>query len=541
MKLDFNPHTGAFFLRLPRGEGDPGVIMREHGLDFSETASTPEEAVLFTAEPYAAAAFASVATPAAAGQLLQLTLQIEASWATDSQAHIKCPPDQELAGFQKAGVSYALGRRNTIFGDVPGLGKTMQAICFANEIGAKRVLVICPANIRLQWMSKIRVWSTMRWPYVIYPIMHGRHGVHPNAAWTVVSYDLARTAAIGKALAKGTYDLIILDEAHYLKTIDTHRTRAVFGGGEGRHFEPLAERAGAILALTGTPLPNRPREAYTLLRGMNFDAIDWMSEDRFTKRFNPSVKGETPDGRIYIDERTGRHGELQSRLRGNLMVRRMKHGPGGVSPQLKLPIFDIVQMEETGAVKQALAAECLLDIDPENLEGADTTVLGQIATVRRLMGLAIAPQAADYIQMLLEGGEEKLVVFAWHRQVLDLIQQRLGKYGVIRIDGSTGSDKKQLLVDAFVDGTGARLLIGNLLSLGTGTDRLQLVADHAVLVEPDWTPGNNQQAVDRLDRMGQEGQVQADFLVAPGSILEKILASALRKNLTVHKALDRRL
>jgi SWI/SNF-related matrix-associated actin-dependent regulator 1 of chromatin subfamily A len=540
MQLDLTSR-GVFCLRVPRGEADPLTLMKEHGLDFSVPDSTASEAILFTREPYAAAAFASHATPAAAERLLRLTTEIDASWAKDSSAHILCPPDKELAGFQKAGVSYALRRNNTLFGDVPGLGKTMQAICFANEIHAKRVLVICPANIRLQWMTRIREWTMMRYPYVIYPILHGRHGVHPNAHWTIVSYDLARTSAIGKALAKGTYDLLILDEAHYLKTVDTGRTRAVFGGGEDRAFAPLAERAGAILALTGTPLPNRPREAYTLLKGLCFDAIDFMSENRFGERFNPMIKGETEDGRVYVKEGTGRHGELQSRLRGNIMVRREKRGPNGVANQLKLPLFDIVQMEETGPVKQALAAESLLDIDPEAFDGRDATVLGQIATVRRMMGLAIAPQACDYIKMLLDGGEEKIVVFAWHRQVLDIIQQRLAHYGTLRIDGSVGALQKQKIVDQFREDPRRRLICGNLLSMGTGTDGLQEVSSRAVFVEPDWTPGNNQQGVDRLDRWGQEGDVLADFLVAPGSILEKILASALRKNLTTHKALDRRL
>jgi superfamily II DNA or RNA helicase len=64
----------------------------------------------------------------------------------------------------------------------------------------------------------------MRWPYIVYPILKSSRGVHPTAEWTIVSYDLARTEAIGRALAAGTYDLIILDEAHMLKTVDSLRT-----------------------------------------------------------------------------------------------------------------------------------------------------------------------------------------------------------------------------------------------------------------------------------------------------------------------------
>lgn len=516
--------------------------MREHGLDLSLPASTPGAAVLFTREPYAAASFGKYATPAARAQLHGILQEIEASWQPDSGAHIKCPADKELWGFQKADIEYALRRRNTLVGDQPGLGKTPIAICFANEIAAKRVLVLCPANIRIQWVKRIREWTTMRWPFVVHPILNGRHGVHPTAQWTVVSYDLARTEAIGKALAKGSYDLLILDEAHYLKTIDSQRTRAVFGGGRDRHFDAIASRAGAILGLTGTPLPNRPREAYTLARGLCFDAIDWQSEDDFRERFNPSMRMEVIDpktGRtkVWIDERSGRHAELQNRLRANFMTRHLKRD---VMTQLQMPVYDIIQMEETGPVKQALKAESLLDIDPEHLEGADAEVLGHIAVVRRMMGIALAPQVADYVEMIVDGGEEKLVLFAWHIEVLNILEERLHRLGVVRIDGSTSATKKDRLITKFRTDPKIAVCLGNIQSMGTGTDGLQEVASHAIICEPSWTPGENIQCFDRLDRGGQKRQVQGDILVAPNSIAERVLASALRKLQITDKALDRR-
>jgi SWI/SNF-related matrix-associated actin-dependent regulator 1 of chromatin subfamily A len=425
---------------------------------------------------------------------------------------------------------------------VPGLGKSPEAIAFCNEIGAKRVLILCPANIRLQWVKVIRRWTTMKYPYTVYPVVHGRHGIHPTANFTVVSYDLASSPAIWKALAKGSYDCLILDEGHYLKTVDTRRTRTVFGGGLNPAAEALFNRADSILALTGTPLPNRPREAYTLARGLCFDAIDFMSEDAFKARFNPSRRITTDEGKVFIDERAGRHGELQARLRSNFMCRREKYGPNGVGYQLgmmNLPQFEVIQVEESKEIKRALQAEKMLDIDPEELEGVDAECLGQVATVRRLMGVAMAPLAAEYVDMLMDGGEEKIVVFAHHIQVLDILCQRLAPWGVLRIDGSTSQARKQKSVDEFVSNPRIQLLVGNMQSMGTGTDGLQAVAHRAVFAEPDWVHGTNQQAVDRLDRGGQKVKVQADFLVAPGSFIERILGSALRKHQTTHKALDR--
>lgn len=566
MQLDYKPQTGAFVLTVPRADAADArridVLMREHGLNFSLAASTPDSAVLFTKEPYAAVAFAGDATDRAKARLASILPAIEASWRNTSEAHIRCPMDKELWPFQRASVEYALSRTHTLVGDQPGLGKTPIAICYANEISARRVLVLCPANIRLQWVHRIRAWSTMRWPYLVYPILHGRHGVHPSAHWTVVSYDLARTEAIGKALAKGTYDLIILDEAHYLKTIDSGRTHAVFGDHTGSYrqavrddsgqitgyrelFKALSSRAGAVMALTGTPLPNRPREAYTLARALCFDSIDWMSEETFKQRFNPSLRmeGTRNDGTKYFynREEVGRSGELQARMRANFMVRHLITDPE-IKRQIKysgVPRYDLMQVEQTKLVKEALQAEGLLGIDPDKFD-ASIEVNGQWAIVRHMLGVAIAPQVAEYAAMCLDGGEEKLIIGAWHVDVLNILEERLAKFNCLRIDGSTSAKQRELRVKAFVEDPRCRILVGNMLAMGVGVDDLQRVCQHALIAEPDPVPGMNEQFVGRLDRIGQEGTVQADLFVAPGSLLERILGKALHKRQNTDKALDRR-
>lgn len=547
MKLDWVNKTGAFTLSVPRSEGvDIKALMTGHGLDLSQSASTNGTALLFTREPFCAASFRDSATPAALYELRHILTEIDESQKPTSGAHIRVPGDQELWGFQKASIEYALRRNHTLVADQPGLGKTPIAIAYANEINARRVLCIVPANIRGQWEKRIRQWTTMRWPYTVYPIFFGRHGVHPSANWTIVSYDLARSSAIGSALAKGTYDLLILDEGHYLKNNDSKRTRAVFGGGVSREFAPLVSRCGAVMVLTGTPLPNRPREAFTLAKALDWNSIDYMTEEDFRFRFNPSERKEgerwnSEEGKFekywFTDERTGRHTELQNRLRTSIMTRHLKRE---VMPQLKMPKFDIVQVTETAMVKQALAAEKLLDIDPEALAGADAKVMGDFAVVRRMAGVAMAGQVAEYAEMLIDGGEEKLVIAGWHHDVLDIWEKALAGYGTVRIDGRTSAKNKERYVNKFQADPYVRICIGNMQSMGVGTDGLQNVCNHILIGEPSPVPGDNQQVVDRLDRGGQEGHVQAEFFVIPNSILERILASALRKNITTNKALDER-
>ena len=106
MILDWNPAKDLFVLRVPRSEGvDINKLRMSYGLDFSVTASTEDEAVLFTPEPYAAAAFAKSATPAARAKLAGILATVEASWATDNSGVFRCPADRELWPFQKASLS----------------------------------------------------------------------------------------------------------------------------------------------------------------------------------------------------------------------------------------------------------------------------------------------------------------------------------------------------------------------------------------------------------------------------------------------------
>ena len=549
MLLDYNPSNGLYILRAPQARAEE--LMTEYGLELSVTApAKPGEAVLFTREPYAAASFAEYGTPKVRDRLAYMLRQIERSWAPSSDRHIDVPEGKELWPFQRASVDYALDRPHTLIADQPGLGKTPIAIAFANEIKAQRILVVCPASIRFQWARRIAEWSTMLTRYRVDDSLVGLNGdprigvlvtstrgVHDDNAWTVVSWNLlAQSPGIHAALAKQQYDLLILDEAHYAKTVDAARTRAIFGGGRNPVAEHLAARAGKILALTGTPLPNRPREAYVLARHLCWESIDFLAERTFNERFNPKNLMRSND-KVWSDERVGRAAELQNRLRGNFMVRHLKRD---VMTQLQMPSFDLVRVEETKAVKAALEAERLLDIDPEDLSGADAEVLGHIAEARHVMGVAMAPQIADYAAMLLEGGEDKLVIFAWHIDVLDIIEQKLGKYGVVRVDGRDSAVRKDGKVRKFIERPEVRVILGNILSLGTGTDGLQHVCSHALLAEPDWVHGNNEQCFDRLDRGGQRQTVQGDIFVAPGSLAEKVLAASLRKGNVAHRALDRR-
>lgn len=514
-------------------------LMAYRGLAYSTSKSSRERAILFTTNPYALADLADENCP----ELMPYKERIDASRALTGTGTRRLPPGCELKDYQKATLDYLLARKGGVDGDAPGLGKTIVALAFCNEVEAQRVLIITTASTRIQWGYQAKAWSTI--PNVrVSTMLNVKDGIHPTANYQIISYNAATNPNIIRAIGKYKWDVMICDEAHALKSVSALRSRAVLGNsrGEYQHKEHKMPAIGSYaeykIALTGTPLLNRPSEAYNLFRYFDHEAIDFMSEEKFKEVYNKQADIKTITGKRFKLESTSMEHELQNRLRVNIMVRHEKTEiPGYDLP----PRYGLVRVEEDGAVKTALDAEGLIGLDIDDIQTTkDIETLGHIAEARRLMGEAIAPQVADYAADFLEGGDEKLVIFAWHLSVLDILEKALEKYGVVRVDGKKSSGAKQKAVDDFVKNDKVRVFIGNIQAAGTGVDGLQKACSHCYLAEPDWVPAQNEQAVSRLDRIGQENPVQVEIFVAPGSISEKILVRALEKLNVIHRVLDER-
>jgi SWI/SNF-related matrix-associated actin-dependent regulator 1 of chromatin subfamily A len=530
-----------FILHVPGArKSEIAPLMAYRGLTFSTSASTRENAVLFSmGNPYALADLAEPHSPT----LGAYRRQIDLSRALDGIGTKRLPPGKELWDFQKATLDYLLARKGGIDGDQPGLGKTPTAIAYCNEREAQRVLVICPASVRIQWGERIKEWSTI--PNVKTSVMlRVKDGIHPTAHYQVISYDAARNPAIIRAISKYKWDVLICDEAHKMKNIEALTTRAILGNsrGEYHHGEikvpAIASHCREHLALTGTLLLNRPSEAYVLFRFFDWEAIDFVSEDKFKERYNRQADMKTIEGKRFKLESTSLESELQNRLRVNVLAR---HEKKDVLKFMKPPRFSIVRCEETGTVKGALDAEGMLGLSVDEIQTTkDFEILGHIAEVRRLMGIALAPQIAEYAADFLEGSDEKLCIFAWHIEVLDIFENKLSPFGTVRIDGRKSANARQKAVDEFVGNSKTRVFTGNIQAAGTGLDGLQQVCSRCYLAEPDWVPAQNEQAVSRLDRLGQTEIVSAEIFVAPGSISEKILVKALEKMNVIHRVLDQK-
>jgi SWI/SNF-related matrix-associated actin-dependent regulator 1 of chromatin subfamily A len=549
--LRYNDSTGAFLLYT----NDTKAAVAA-GLTLSNNIRGPKgEKVYFTANqqhqpefnPYAALEFFDQADDVARAKLMPLMKDYQSSWADNSSLDIPVPDGTNprtgepfaYMDYQRAGIEYCLGRDHSIIGDEPGLGKTIQAIGIANATDARKVLFVCPASIRLNIRREIHSWSTLR-RVSSYPIMKGSDGVSPHANYTIVSYDLLRNKGIHAALRSQEWDLGIFDEGHYLKTPEAQRTRAIFGGGlpakapgEYSFFENGLDRnIKRMVAMTGTPLPNRPREAYTLARGLNWESIDYSSQDAFASRFNPPKE-------IGQKEIKGRLPELNARLRTNLLVRRHK---ADVLPQLPDKRYEMTYIEPNGAIRDVLAREALIDFDPMDLYNDDFTIEGTpISTLRREMGEAMVPRVVEYINYMLDVVEHpKLIVYTHHRTVAAELMDMLSKYQPVIHQGGISTKAKETAKFDFINNPGVRLFIGQLDTM-EGVDGLQHVCGDVVFAEPAWTPGRNEQCVDRAHRIGQHDNVVAHFLLVEGSFNEKVLNVVLDKAGDIHESLDRRI
>lgn len=477
---------------------------------------------------------------------------VAASWAEEPMCYdAPHPPGTKPRQYQHAGVEYHLARDHALFGDEPGLGKTIECITLSNALRAKQTLVVCPASLRLNWEREVWRWSTI--PNVkTHPIMSARDGVNPAADYTIISYDLLRNGAILRALLDLRWDHLILDEAHYLKDPRGNRRTKAICAEDG-----LRSVVGRITLASGTILPNQPVECYNAIRLLKWDAIDGASLETFRDTYYTYGEGFITSPYWGRDKHGGRvkmfgpHwsnrvrnvptnlDDLRYRLRKHIMVRRLKKQVLKELPARQWHVFPIAT---TPGMRRAMKhpgwaeAERLYEMDPEGF-ARGIPVDGAISTARRLLGEEKALAVADYTEELLLEGAKKVIVAAWHRSVLTILRERLEHLSLVYMDGSTSAINKQDAVDRFQADAGTRVILGQMQPLGEGWSLT--AAQDVVLAEPHWVPGRNDQLLDRPHRIGQEGgMVTGHVPVVPDTLDERVMAIAVEKDQSIYQALD---
>jgi superfamily II DNA or RNA helicase len=413
----------------------------------------------------------------------------------------------ELHPFQRAGVRYALERRATFIADEQGLGKTVQALAALESDGAFPAAVVCPASMKLTWERESLHWLPRR----RVALLEGRGG----GTWTaeaeraeilVLNYDILDAHAA--RLARRGLRALVLDESHYVKNPRARRTKAALA---------LAARLpeGALrLALTGTPVLNRPEELVSQLRVLG-RLGDFGSGARLSRRFRAA----------------GSDDRLHWNLRARCYVRRTKQQ---VLPQLPSKRRDIIPVSLVNEHDYRLAERDViawLQAQPLDLRTLDAKVAAalraeQLVRLNSLRRLAADGKLAAGLAWIGDflASDEPLVVFAEHVAIQRAVLERFP--AAVHILGADSARERQRAVDAFQSEDGPRLIICSMKAASQGLTLTR--ASNVAFLELDWTPARHDQAEDRLHRIGQEDAVTAYYLLAPDTI-DQTMAEVLQR------------
>ena len=506
-----------------------------------------------------AARLAQYADAKAAAALATVTAKLAASRAADADVTLPVPEGRELLPFQRAGVAAAqtivAGGKGVLIADEMGLGKTVQALVLANTVKASSVLVICPASLRLNWLREAERWLVAE--HEAFVVTSGKDAIPATAALVIVNDDLAWRDAIADQLEARRWGLMIVDEAHRLKSQDAKRTKAVLGWYDRKakqNVPGLAACADRLALLTGTPLLNRPAEMWPLIHAA--DPQTWTNFFGFAKRYCNAVQ----NNHGWDFSGSSNLGELQQRLRGSIMIRRRKADVLTELPAKRRQVLALPANGCASLVAHELAAfeaheEKLADLtaqvelahaagDAERyakavqmLNDATAAAFGELATIRRELGTAKAPKVVEHVLGLLEE-TDKVVVFAHHRDVVNALVAGFAEagHGVVSLTGETKMGDRQAAVDAFQTMPQVRVFVGNIQAAGVG---LTLTASSTVVfAELDWVPAMIAQAEDRCHRIGQANSVLVQHIVLDGSLDARIAGQIVAKQAIADKALD---
>ncbi len=454
-------------------------------------------------------------------------------------------PKLKLYKYQRKAVKrieYFKGR--ALLADEMGLGKTWEALWWCKKHPEKTpIIVVCPAN--LKWVWEMEAWKLLKIRAVVLsgrtPPKSIKKGFQLNPKeMYIINYEVLNwwVRYLWKLKAK----VLIVDECHYQKSRGAKRTQAVLRLSKGpmtkkrykkgpNKGKRKRRRIPHVLAISGTPLTNRPHELYTTLRLVQPKI--YKNHKFFAHRYCQPVWREWGweyKGATNIQE-------LHRRLKSQMMIRNLKKDvlkdlPDKTRMVIPLEIEDRKEYQEA----ETNFIAWLTKKSPAKAEKAGKAKqLVQLGYLKRLAADLKMSLVMQWIEDFMEESSGKLVVFAIHKRVIKQIHEQYPHTSVV-IDGSVSNKNRKRAVQTFQRNKKIRLFIGNLTAAGVG---ITLTAAHTLMFcELDWVPGNHTQAEDRIHRIGQENAAMIYYLVAKDTIEEKLCKIIQKKQRIVSQILD---
>lgn len=445
----------------------------------------------------------------------------------------------QIRPHQMEGADFLAARDTAYLNWEPRVGKTFAAIRACDRVLAKRVLVLCPSIVKSNWKTQFE--ALQREPRTV-GVATGLNG-WPETDVVIANYDLVskETSAAIRQIPRVAWDVVILDEAHFLKG-PTRRTRNVLGKRMDRGSSSLIRLAKRVWCLSGTPCPNHYGELFPVLKALYPAALLdkraksprsftlWEFQDRFCTHRTSNF------GRTITGSDTNMARDLMGRVAPFMNHKKLKDVAKDI-PKVEMSDMVFSADELTNADRKKLGDLDELmkrELDQMLVESGDELISAvnsagmHIARERQAVGLlkaGLAAQLADY--ELYTGQYRKLVIFHHHKAVGQVLSDLLVAHGCVWVHGGISQPVRELRVKTFRESPSVKIFIAQINAANTGIDLS--VSDDVLIVEPSWVPADNEQAINRVVNITKSSPTFARFVVLAGTMDERITKAIASK------------
>ncbi len=415
----------------------------------------------------------------------------------DYSPYSKRPPMDH----QKVAIEKLLSNDKFILADDMGVGKTTSAVIAALESNVKKILIVCPASLKINWEREIKNYTDRR-----ILIVEGRKW-GSTFDFYIINYDIVKNYHTTeksedsddyKLLVNEKFDLAIIDEAHYISNPAANRTKLL---------NDVLETIPKVWLLTGTPMTSRPINYFNLLKIVDSPlTLNWQS---YVKRYCKGYQFRVGGRKIWNTSGASNLDELRERTK-NIVLRRLKTDVLDLPEKIIIPIF--LEMKST-FYDEELEEFMRITKDKKDKENISVTI-NRLMKIRQVIAIEKVPYTCELIDKFIEQGK-KVIVFTNFTMSLDMLHEKYKKNSVT-LDGRMSKDKRQESVDRFQSEDKIKIFISNIKAGGVG---ITLTAAEGVIMNDlSFVPADHNQAEDRSYRYGQKNSVLVYYPVFDNTI-----------------------
>ena len=392
---------------------------------------------------------------------------------------------------QKEAIQKLVGNKKFILADDMGLGKTTSTIISAIETGAKKILIVCPASLKINWQREIENYSDR----TIY-IAEGKK-FSSESDFVIINYDILKNFHDPKKGDESTvlnakFDLVIMDEAHMISNPQAQRTKIV---------NDICDKVERVWLLTGTPMTSRPMNYYNLLSLVESPvAANWMA---YARRYCNGFQFNVGKRKVWNVTGASNLDELRERTQSHIL-RRLKDEVLDLPDKIISPVYLRLKSKEY----EELMGEYFNWYDNNSEESSSLTIqFGKLMKVRKIIAEEKVKHTIELAENIIEQGK-KVIIFTNFTDALRTIYNHFGKQAVY-LDGSCTKPHRQKSVDDFQENDKIKVFVGNLKAAGVG---ITLTSAEAVIMNDlSFVPAEHAQAEDRSHRIGQKNSTSVYY------------------------------